>query len=407
MNSCRRVDFDPLSRDFGSCESFFLTNIYQLLCNEQSPGWYIPITVVYNTSTATLFQSDSDGRVAIVQPKLHQKVSDLVLQAFFSGADLASVTTALQSVSVIDKERTAQDDRSVVAVIVKMCAPASGVNNSLKIQYLNRQQLIRYICLEKKENGAILQEFVQPSSSHHSVMRTWYTPALCTHEICSSRVCWADTRHAAHLRFCDFDGNQQFMRIDSPHSNVAQALSSLTRALVKGASSCLKKHSAISCMAVYYHWRRGRPCLLYCGGAQVHFNSGRGDGSVSSVGPYVPSAMCSAGVVQKLSACVLCSAPVQSVSHDAVPATVRDLVFFLKKSTKPPLRWQVPAFAALSQCFGLDDKTALGAPPSPVLLLSLSFLSLFFESDNVPCRYRFTAFCPKIPGAVGVCLQQL
>jgi hypothetical protein len=408
MNSARRVDFDPLSRDFGSCESFFLTNIYQLLCNEQSPGWYIPITVVYNTSTATLFQSDGDGRVAIVQPKLHQKVSDLVLQAFFSGADLASVTTALQSVSVSEKERTAQDDRSVVAVIVKMSAPASaGVNNSLKIQYLNRQQLIRYICLEKKENGAILQEFVQPSSSHHSVMRTWYTPALCSHEICSSRVGWLDTRHPANLRFCDFDGNQQFMRIDSPHSNVAQALSSLTRALVKGASSCLKKHSAISCMAVYYFWRRGRPCLLYCGGAQVQFNSGRGDGSISSVGPYVPSAMCSAGVVQKLSACVLCRVPVQSVSHDAVPATVRDLVFFLKKSTQPPSRWQVPAFAALSQCFGLDDKTALGALSLCFTHLLSLLVHLCSEPDLVPCRYRFAAVCPKISGAVGVCVQQL
>jgi len=47
MNSARRVDFDPLSRDFGSCESFFLTNIYQLLCNEQTTGWHIPRTVVY------------------------------------------------------------------------------------------------------------------------------------------------------------------------------------------------------------------------------------------------------------------------------------------------------------------------------------------------------------------------
>ena len=200
MNSARRVDFDPLSRDFGSCESFFLTNIYQLLCNEQTSGWYIPLTVVYSTSTATLFQSDSDGRVTIVQPKLHQKVSDVILQAFLpSAADLAS---ALQSVSARGKQGTSQEERSVVAVLVKMSPQAYAGNNSLIIQYLNQQQLIRYICLEKKESGAILQEFIQPNRSYHSVIRSWYTPALCSHEICTSTISWLDTKSPMNIRFC-------------------------------------------------------------------------------------------------------------------------------------------------------------------------------------------------------------
>jgi hypothetical protein len=357
MNSARRVDFDPLSRDFGSCESFFLTNIYQLLCNEQSAGWYIPTTVVYSTSTATLFQSDGDGRVTIVQPKIHQKVSDVILQAFLE----ADFTSALQSVSSREKDSKSQDEVAVVAVIVKMFPAATG-NNSLKIQYLNQQQLIRYICLEKKESGAILQQFIQPSGSNHSVIRTWFTPALCSHEICSSTISWFDTKSPVNLRFCDFDGNQQFMRIDPPHSNVAHTLSCTTRKLVKGASSCLRKNSAISCIAAYYQWRHGRPCFLYCGGAQVHVNEGRGDGSdAARFGPYVPSTMSNAGVVQKMQTCVLCKTPLLSCSHDVVPVSVRDLVFFFKKSAQPPARWQVQAFAVFSQCFALDDKTAIGA----------------------------------------------
>lgn len=151
------------------------------------------------------------------------------------------------------------------------------------------------------------------------------------------------------------------MRIDTPHSNIARSLSGTTRALVKSASSCLKKNSSISCIAVYYQWKFGRPCFLYCGGAQVHFNSGLGDGSISTVGPYVPSAMCSiTGVAQNMRPCVICQAPLSSALHDLIPVTVRDLVFFFKKSSQPPVRWQVPAFAAVSQCFALDDKTAIG-----------------------------------------------
>jgi hypothetical protein len=371
MNSSRRVDFDPLSRDFGNCESFFLTNIYQLLCNEQSAGWYIPTTAVYSTSTATLFQSDSDGRVTIVQPKIHQKVSDIILQAFLE----ADFTSALQCVSSMEKESKSQDQQSVVAVLVKMSPTATTGSNSLKIQYLNQQQLIRYICLEKKESGAILQQFMQPSGSCHSVIRTWFTPALCSHEICSSMISWFDTKHPLNLRFCDFDANQQFMRIDTPHSNVAHSLSCVTRKLVKGASSCLRKNSSISCLAVYYQWKHGRPCFLYCGGAQVHVHAGRGDGSASIVGPYVPNTICSVGVAQRLQACVLCKAPLSSLSRDALPVSVRDVVFFFKRSAQPPVRWQVPAFAAFSQCFALDDKTAIGAasPSCSWLCLSFSF----------------------------------
>ena len=360
MNSARRVEFDPLSRDFGSCESFFLTNIYQLLCNVQSPGWFVPVTVVYSTSTATLFQSDSDGRVTVVQPKLHQKVSDIILQAFLPSA--LDVASALQSVSAWEKEGKSQDIgcASVVAVLVKMSAPSYAGKNSLKVQYLDQHQLIRYICLEKKESGAILQEFVQPSRSNHSVIRTWYTPALCSHEVCTSTVGWLDGKQPVNLRFCDFDGNQQFMRIDTPHSNVARTLCASARSLVKDASSCLRKHSSISCMAVYFQWRHGRPCFLYCGGAQVHFSSSQGDGS--RVGPYVPSTMISAGVAQKLRACVMCKAPLSPLhpAHNALPVTVNDLVFFFKRSAQPPVRWQVPAFAAISQCFAMDDKTAIG-----------------------------------------------
>ena len=376
MNSARRVEFDPLSRDFGSCESFFLTNIYQLLCNVQSPGWFVPVTVVYSTSTATLFQSDSDGRVTVVQPKLHQKVSDIILQAFLPSA--LDVASALQSVSAWEKEGKSQDIgcASVVAVLVKMSAPSFAGKNSLKVQYLDQHQLIRYICLEKKESGAILQEFVQPGRSNHSVIRTWYTPALCSHEVCTSTVGWLDGKQPVNLRFCDFDGNQQFMRIDTPHSNVARTLGASARSLVKDASSCLRKHSSISCMAVYFQWRHGRPCFLYvppppalffcnnlnmyCGGAQVHFNSSQGDGS--RVGPYVPSSMLSAGVAQKLRACVMCKAPLSPLqsAHSALPVAVNDLVFFFKRSAQPPVRWQVPAFAAISQCFAMDDKTAIG-----------------------------------------------
>jgi hypothetical protein len=375
MNSARRVDFDPLSRDFGSCESFFLTNIYQLLCNEQTAGWYIPITVVYSTSTATLFQSDNEGRVSIVQPKLHQKVSDVILQAFLpSAADLAS---ALQTVSARGKEGSSPDDQSVVAVLVKMSPQANFGSNSLKIQYLNQQQLIRYICLEKKESGAVLQEFIVPSRSNHSVIRSWFTPALCSHEICTSTIGWLDTKNPINLKFCDFDGNQQFMRIDTPHSNVAHSLSCTTRALVKAASSCLKKNSSITCIAVYYQWKYGRPCFLYCGGAQVHFNKGQWDASTSVVGPYVPSTMCSAGVALNTRACVICKAQMPSALHQVAPVTVRDLVFFFKKLAQPPVRWQVPAFAAVSQCIALEDKTAIGAfsrPCCSVFALSLQSL---------------------------------
>jgi hypothetical protein len=282
----------------------------------------------------------------------------------------SSINLACAFQSVSTRDNTTLDDVRAVAVLVKMAPSASSDTNSLKIQYLNQQQLIRYICLEKKESGAILQQFMQPSGSCHIVMRTWYTPALCFHEVCSSSISWLDTKRPTNLKFCDFDGNQQFMRIDTPHSNVQQTLANATRALVKGASSCLKRNGVISCIAVYYHWKNSRPCFLYCGGAQVHFNSGRGDGSTSTVGPYVPSVMLNFGIKAKLLACVVCRLSLQDAARDTLPVTVRDLVAFFKQSVQPPARWQVPAFTAFSQCFSLDDKTAIGDYPSSLSLLS-------------------------------------
>jgi len=141
-----------------------------------------------------------------VQPKLHQKVSDVILQAFLPDGDLAS---ALASVSAREDKSSSSSSaaaagqggrgRPVVAVLVRICAAAAG-GSSLKVQYMNQQQLIRYICLEKKESGAVLQEFMQPSGSHHCIMRTWYTPALCSHEVCSSTVAWADAKQPVNIR---------------------------------------------------------------------------------------------------------------------------------------------------------------------------------------------------------------
>ncbi len=122
---------------------------------------------------------------------------------------------------------------------------------------------------------------------------------------------------------------------------------------------------------MYFQWQagKGRPCFLYCGGAQVQFNSGGAQGS-STVGRYVPAQMLSAGMLEKGRACVVCGTLHTSAQHNMLPVTVRDLVFFYKQVTPAPLRWQPPAFAALARCFDMDDKTAIGAqppPPSPAL----------------------------------------
>lgn len=108
----------------------------------------------------------------------------------------------------------------------------------------------------------------------------------------------------------------------------------------------------------------------------MHVNVGRADGTAALVGPYVPSPMCSTGVAQKMQACVLCKAPLLSLLHDSVHVSVRDLVFFFKNSAKPPVRWQVPAFAAFSQCFVLDDKTAIGTT-SPSDVGAIVFFLIF------------------------------